>query len=99
VTVPVGYGDGYFRALSNRSQVIIRGRKYPQVGRVCMDQMMVNIENDSAYNGDEVTLIGESGDQVITAQDLADWAGTIPYEILTNINTRVPRVYLTEENL
>ena len=98
VTVPVGYGDGYFRALSNRSQVIIRGRKYPQVGRVCMDQMMVNIENDSAFNGDEVTLIGESGDQAITAQDLADWAGTIPYEILTNINTRVPRVYLTEEN-
>lgn len=99
VTVPVGYGDGYFRALSNRSQVIIRGRKYPQVGRVCMDQMMVNIENDSAFNGDEVTLIGESGNQAITAQDLADWAGTIPYEILTNINTRVPRVYLTEENL
>jgi len=97
VTVPVGYGDGYFRSLSNRSQVIIRGKKYPQVGRVCMDQMMVNIETDSAFNGDEVTLIGESGDQAITAQDLADWAGTIPYEILTNINTRVPRVYLTED--
>jgi alanine racemase len=98
VTVPVGYGDGYFRNLSNKAQVIIRGKKYPQVGRVCMDQMMVNIENDSAFNGDEVTLLGGSEDQAISAQDLADWAGTIPYEILTNINTRVPRVYLPEDN-
>jgi alanine racemase len=97
VTVPVGYGDGYFRSLSNQAQVIIRNRKYPQVGKVCMDQMMVNIEADSGFNGDEVTLIGEAGDARITAQELADWAGTIPYEILTNINTRVPRVYFTEE--
>jgi len=97
VTVPVGYGDGYFRSLSNRAQVIIREKKYPQVGRICMDQMMVNIESDSAFNGDEVTLIGESGGEAITAQDLADWAGTIPYEILTNINTRVPRVHITED--
>jgi alanine racemase len=99
VTVPVGYGDGYFRSLSNQAQVIIRGRKYPQVGRVCMDQLMVNIEADSAFNGDEVTLIGEAGETVITAQDLADWAGTIPYEILTNINTRVPRIYITEDEI
>ncbi len=97
VTLPVGYGDGYFRSLSNKAQVIIRGRKYPQVGHICMDQMMVNLETDSAYNGDEVTLIGESGNQAITVQDLAEWAGTIPYEILTNINTRVPRVYITED--
>ena len=98
VTIPVGYGDGYFRSLSNRAQVIIHGKKFPQVGRVCMDQMMVNIEADSAFNGDVVTLVGEAGDEHITAQDLAGWAGTIPYEILTNINTRVPRVYITEEN-
>jgi len=96
VTVPVGYGDGYFRNLSNQAQVIIRDKKYPQVGRICMDQMMVNIEADSAFNGDEVTLMGEAGNLAITAQELADWAGTIPYEILTNINTRVPRVYITE---
>ena len=95
VTVPVGYGDGYFRALSNAARVIIRGKTYPVVGRVCMDQVMVNIEWDSAYNGDEVVLLGESGDARITCEDLAEWAGTIPYEILTNINTRVPRVYLT----
>jgi len=95
VTVPVGYGDGYFRSMSNKAQVIIRGKKYPQVGRVCMDQIMVNLEWGTAYNGDEVTLIGESDGERITVEDLAEWAGTIPYEILTNINTRVPRVYVT----
>ena len=97
VTVPVGYGDGYFRSMSNKAQVLIRGRRYPQVGRICMDQMVVNIGWESAYNGDVVTLIGEDGDERITAEDLAAWAGTIPYEILTNINTRVPRVYVGEE--
>jgi alanine racemase len=94
VTVPVGYGDGYFRALSNASHVIIRGKRYPVVGRVCMDQIMVNLEWGTAYNGDEVVLLGADGAAVITCEDLAAWAGTIPYEILTNINTRVPRVYV-----
>jgi alanine racemase len=94
VTVPVGYGDGYFRNMSNRAQVIIRGRKYQQVGTICMDQIMVNLERDSAFNGDEVTLLGENGVEKITAEDLAEWAGTISYEILTNINTRVPRLYI-----
>lgn len=93
ITVPVGYGDGYFRALSNRSQVIVRGVKYPVVGRVCMDQMMVNLEQGAAYNGDDVILLGSDGDMAISASDIAHWAGTIPYEVLTNINTRVPRIY------
>jgi alanine racemase len=93
VTIPVGYGDGYFRSLSNKAEVIIRGIKYPIIGQVCMDQIMVNIEWETAYNGDEVILIGEAGGEMITCEDLAAWAGTIPYEILTNINTRVPRVY------
>ena len=94
VTVPVGYGDGYFRALSNVAHVLIRGKKYPVVGRVCMDQIMVNLEWETAYNGDVVTLLGADGAELITCEDLAEWAGTIPYEILTNINTRVPRVYV-----
>ncbi|TAK14193.1 MAG: alanine racemase [Anaerolineae bacterium] len=94
VTIPVGYGDGYFRAMSNRAEVLLGGKRYPVVGRICMDQFMVNIEWDSAYNGDEVVLVGESGDMRITVEDLANWADTIPYEILTNINTRVPRVYV-----
>jgi alanine racemase len=95
ITVPVGYGDGYFRSMSNKAEVIVRGKRYPMVGRVAMDQITVNIEWDSAYNGDEVLLIGEAGETAITVEDLAEWAGTIPYEILTNINTRVPRVYVT----
>jgi alanine racemase len=94
VTIPVGYGDGFFRSMSNRAQVIIGGKKYPQVGTICMDQLMVNIEWDSAYNGDEAILLGEAGGERISVEDLAEWAGTIPYEILTNINTRVPRVYI-----
>jgi alanine racemase len=96
VTVPVGYGDGYFRALSNVAHVLIRGKKYPVVGRVCMDQIMVNIEWETAYNGDVVTLLGADGDELITCEDLAEWAGTIPYEVLTNLNTRIPRVYIQE---
>jgi alanine racemase len=93
VTVPVGYGDGYFRSMSNRAEVILRGKRHPQVGRICMDQVMVNIEWGTAYNGDEVVLIGEQGEASVTVEELAEWAGTIPYEILTAINDRVPRLY------
>jgi alanine racemase len=95
VTVPVGYGDGYPRALSNRAEVLIHGKRYPVVGRVCMDQLMVDLGWDSAYNGDEVVLLGSSpeGGAPLTAEELAAWAGTIPWEILTGINTRVQRVY------
>jgi alanine racemase len=98
VTVPVGYGDGYFRSLSNKSEVIIRGKRYPVVGLICMDQMMVNIEWETAYNGDEVILMGESPDgNGITCGEVARWAGTIPYEVLTNINTRVSRIYMDDD--
>jgi alanine racemase len=94
VTAPVGYGDGYFRAMSGKARVLIRGKRYPVIGAISMDQIVVNLEDDSAFSEDEVTLIGGEGDERIRCEDLADWAGTIPYEILTNINTRVPRVYL-----
>jgi alanine racemase len=94
VTVPLGYGDGYLRSMSHRAEVLIRRKRYPVVGSISMDQIVVNIENDSAFNGDEVILIGQDGSNKITVEELAEWAGTIPYEILTNINTRVPRVYL-----
>jgi alanine racemase len=93
VTVPVGYGDGYFRSMSNRAEVVLRGERRRQVGSICMDQMMVNIEWGSAYNGDEVVLIGEQEGARVTVEELAEWAGTIPYEILTAINARVPRLY------
>ncbi|MCW8805682.1 MAG: alanine racemase [Ignavibacteriaceae bacterium] len=97
VTVPVGYGDGYFRSLSKKAMVLINGKKYPVIGNVSMDQIVVNIENDSAYNSDEVILLGSDGKNSITVEDLAEWAGTIPYEILTNINTRVPRIYIEKK--
>jgi alanine racemase len=93
VTLPAGYGDGYIRAMSGKAEVIIHGKRYPVVGRICMDQIMVAIGWDSAYNGDEVVLLGESGGASIAIEELAAWGGTIPHEVLTSINTRVPRVY------
>ncbi len=97
VTIPVGYGDGYFRTMSNKAKVLIRDNKYPVSGIISMDQIVVNIEQGSAYNGDEVILIGSDKKNSISVEEMAEWAGTIPYEILTNINTRVPRVYLNSE--
>ncbi|MFH1197443.1 MAG: alanine racemase [bacterium] len=94
VTVPVGYGDGYFRSTSHKAKVLINGNRYPVIGTISMDQIVVNIEKDSAFNGDEAILIGKNGSQSISVEELAEWAGTIPYEILTNINTRVPRLYI-----
>jgi alanine racemase len=96
-TVPCGYGDGYFRRMTNAARVIVNGRRHPQVGRICMDFFMVDLEGDQAQLGDEVILLGRSasGEQV-TAEDLAEWAGTNTYEVLTNISARVPRVYVED---
>ena len=93
VTLPVGYGDGYARVMSGRAEVIVHDKRYPVVGRICMDQIMVSIGGDSAYNGDEVVLLGRHGAATISIEEMAGWAGTIPHEVLTSINTRVPRVY------
>src|SRR5829696_1418509 len=90
ITIPCGYADGYFRRMTNKAQVIVKGRKYPQVGRICMDQFMVNVGDDDIKVGDDVVLLGDG----ITAYDLGDWMGTNEYEVLTNINARVPRLYL-----
>lgn len=92
VTIPCGYADGYFRVMTNKASVLVNGKRYPQVGRICMDQFMVNLGDAPAALGDEVTLLGGE----IPAQDLAAWAGTNAYEVLTNISARVPRVYLEE---
>lgn len=95
-TLPVGYADGYPRALSNRGEVLIHGHRAPVRGRVCMDLTMVDVTDVPAAvdAGDEVVLLGEQGSQKITAWDLAEQAGTIPYEILACISDRVPRVYV-----
>lgn len=89
-TIPCGYADGYFRRMTNRAQVLIREKKYPQVGRICMDQFMVNVGDDEIKVGDEVILLGAG----IRAEDLAGWMGTNEYEVMTNISPRVPRVYV-----
>lgn len=94
VTIPVGYGDGYPRALSNRGEVLIRGKRYPIVGRVCMDQIMVSVGDDEAFNGDEVVLIGPQGDANISVEEVSESIGAIPYEILTALNLRIPRTFL-----
>jgi alanine racemase len=98
ITLPVGYGDGYARAMSGKAEVIVRGARRPVVGSICMDQIMIDIGWSSAFNGDEVVLLGSSGDQTIRIEELARWAGTIPHEVLTSINTRVPRVYLDTDS-
>jgi len=92
-TIPLGYGDGYRRQLSNCGEVLINGKRRPIVGRVCMDQFMVNCESENQNAGDEVILIGEQGGLCITVEEISRWAETIPYEILTNLNERLPRIY------
>ena len=94
VTVPVGYGDGYRRALSNRAGVLLRGRRYPIVGNICMDQFMVDIGQDEAFVGEAVTLIGRDGGEEVPLAELAGLCDTIPYEILCGFNDRLPRIYL-----
>ena len=94
-TIPVGYGDGYSRSLSNCADVLIKGRRYPVVGRVCMDMTMVDIgQIKNIKSGDEVVLIGKQGSDRITAEELAERINTIPYEVVCNIGHRVPRVYI-----
>lgn len=94
-TVAVGYGDGYPRLLSGKSCVLVKGERAPVIGRVCMDQMMIDITHIKGVNvGDKVTLMGKDGNQIIFAEELADLAGTINYEIVCGIAPRVPRVYV-----
>jgi len=93
-TIPVGYGDGYNRLLSNKANVLINGKFYPVVGRVCMDQTMIEIGRDKVKVGDEVILVGEQKGKRIFVEDLARICRTIPYEVVCWISPRVPRVYI-----
>ena len=92
-TVPVGYADGYPRALSDAGRVLIRGRRYPVAGTVTMDQVMVDCGEDPVEPGDEVVLFGRQGEEEISAAEVADRTGTIAYEIVCGISERVPREY------
>jgi alanine racemase len=92
-TLPVGYADGYWRAYSNRAWVLVRGRRAPVVGRVCMDMCMVDVTDvPEAAVGDEVVLVGRQGSESVGASELAKIAGTIHYEVLCGVGARVPRV-------
>ena len=93
VTVPVGYGDGFARHLSNTGEVLIGGRRRSIAGRVTMDTILVNCEDDDVSSGDEVVLIGSQGAEEITATEIADAIGTINYEVVCSIGPRVPRRY------
>ncbi len=96
-TLPVGYADGYTRLLFNKAKVIINGRFVPVIGRICMDQCMVDVTDiEQVKVGDEVILMGEQGDLKFTADQIADLLGTINYEITCMISKRVPRVYVKD---
>ena len=95
-TVPVGYGDGYPRLLSNKADVLIRGHRAPIVGRVCMDQLMVDVTGIEAEEFDEVTLLGRDGAEEITVDELGRLSGRFPYEFVCDITPRVPRVYVCD---
>ena len=98
-TLPVGYGDGYHRALSGKASVLIGGRRCPVLGRVCMDQIIVDVTDvpkEARFLGAPVVLLGRQGQDEITAQELASWAGTISYEMLLAATARVPIIYQNE---
>jgi len=97
MTLPVGYADGYRRGISGKGCVLVRGRRAPILGRVCMDQMMVDVTDiPGAQEGDEAVLLGRQGDEQIDAEEMAAWLDTISYEVLCSPSKRVPRVYINE---
>ena len=93
-TLPIGYGDGYSRLLSNKGEVLIKGKRAPVVGRVCMDQSIVDVSKiPGVCVGDEVILIGAQKQERISVEEIAEKIGTIPNEVFCMISKRVPRVY------
>lgn len=93
-TIPVGYGDGYPRLLSSKGRVLIHGKSAPIIGRVCMDQFMVDVtEIDNVNQGDMVTLIGKDGNEFISVEEVAEMAYSFNYEFICNVGKRIPRIY------
>ena len=93
-TIPVGYGDGYPRLLSGKGDVLIRGKRAPILGRVCMDQFMVDVTDIEAQEFDQVTLLGTDADETISVDEIGHLSGRFPYELTCDINQRVPRVFV-----
>ncbi len=97
-TLPLGYGDGYPRKLSNVGQVLVKGKRAPVVGRVCMDQTMINVQDIGGVSaGDEAVLFGRQGEALLHVDEVAGWVDTINYELVTRISGRIPRVYVWED--
>ncbi len=95
-TIPVGYADGYSRNLSNCGKVIIHGQLAPIIGRICMDQFMVDVTGiGDVRQGDTVTLLGRDGDALISAEELSAWSHSFAYELVCTVGTRIPREYLS----
>jgi alanine racemase len=94
VSLPLGYADGWVRKLSGNAEVLVGGRRYPNVGTVCMDSFMADLGDDSCEIGDEAVLIGTQGDERISAEDVAERIGTINYEVVTTLMPRLDRVFL-----
>ena len=96
-TIPVGYADGYPRSLSNKASVLIRGKRAPIIGRICMDQFMVDVTDiPEVAMGDVVTLIGCDGDDILSVEEISEMAGSFNYEFICDVSWRVPRVYYKE---
>ena len=95
-TIPVGYGDGYPRNLSNKGSVLIRGIRVPIVGRICMDQFMVDITDTDIEEGDIVTIIGKDKDEFISVEEAAELSGTFNYEFICDLGKRIPRIYFKD---
>ena len=101
VTIPIGYGDGFFRVFSNKGRILFRGEEAPIVGVVCMDYLMADVTDivaktgNSPQKGEEIVLFGRQGEAELRVEKLAELIETIPYEIITNVGARVPRNYVT----
>jgi alanine racemase len=93
VSIPLGYADGWPRALASNAAVLVRGKRYPAVGTVCMDSFMADLGDDECETGDEIVLIGQQGNEYIGADEIAAALGTINYEVVSRMSPRLPRIY------
>ncbi len=97
-TVPIGYGDGYSRILTQKAECLLHGKRFPVVGAICMDECMIDVGDEEVQLGDEVVLLGRQGSEEVTAWELANLMNTIPYEVTSMITSRVPRMVVEAES-
>ena len=98
-TVPLGYADGWSRDLSNRGYALVDGKRVPIIGRICMDQLMLDVTGMNVKRGDEAVLMGAQGEEEITIEEIANQIGQIPASVLCMLTKRLPRVYVKERRV